>query len=126
MSSAHTQRATRHGHCLRVPSPHAGEGQGGGCAPNPGCCRLTNDGQHAFKRSKHLFVSESENQISTRPEPCITHRVVMLPRIEVVCFSIELQDDMRGVADKVDDVSSHWRLSAEREPVEVMRLEIAP
>src|SRR5258708_6822314 len=49
-----------------------------------------------------------------------------LPRIEVVRFSVKLHDDVCSVAHKVDHIWTHRRLSAERDPIEMMRLEIAP
>jgi hypothetical protein len=51
---------------------------------------------------------------------------VSLARIEVVRFPIKLNDDMCRVTDEVDHVSSHRRLSAERDSVKMMCLEIAP
>ena len=109
-----------------VPSPHAGEGQGGGCAPNQGSCSFSNDDQDAFEIGENLFIRESQHVISARREPSVAYRVMALPRVEVVCSSVELHDEASGMAYKIDDILSHWRLSTERESIKVMSLEIAP
>src|SRR6476660_1936982 len=104
----------------------SGEGQGGGCVPNSGSYGFSNDDQYAFEIGKHLLIGESQHEISARREPSIAHRIIPLLRIEVVRFSIKLYDDVRAVTDEVEHVSSHRRLSAERNSIEMMRLEIAP
>jgi hypothetical protein len=99
---------------------------GGPRAANSGGCSLSDDCQHTFKRRKHLFVREPENHISARREPRIAHFVVLLPRFEVVRFPVKLHDEVRGVTDEVGNVSSHRGLSAERNSIKMMRLEISP
>jgi len=51
---------------------------------------------------------------------------MLLPRGEIVCFSVEFHDEEYAVADEVDHILAHRRLSTERKPIEVMRFEISP
>jgi hypothetical protein len=64
--------------------------------------------------------------ISARCEPRIAYRIVLLPRVEIVCFSVELHDEASTMAYEIDDIRSHWRLSAKGESIEMVRLEVAP
>jgi hypothetical protein len=51
---------------------------------------------------------------------------VLLPRVEVVRFAVELKDNARGVTDEIHDVRANRRLPAERLSVKVFRFQIAP
>src|SRR5207248_10146205 len=88
--------------------------------------RLTNDRKQTFKSRKHLFVGEPEDHVSTRRKPSIAHRVMVLSRVEVVRASIKLYDDACSVAHEVNHISAHRLLSAKREAIEAMSLEMAP
>ncbi len=51
---------------------------------------------------------------------------MVLPRVEVVRASIKLYDQARSVAHEVDHISAYRLLSAKRESIKTMSLEIAP
>jgi len=56
----------------------------------------------------------------------ITDAVVLSLGIKIMRVTIDLNNDSRGVADEIDDVRAHGRLPPERQPVEMIRLEITP
>src|SRR5882672_3074743 len=51
---------------------------------------------------------------------------MLLPRLKVMTFSVELDDEPRRVADEISDVDVHRYLPTKTKTIDVMRLEVAP
>jgi hypothetical protein len=51
---------------------------------------------------------------------------MVLARVEVVCASVELTDESRRVTHEINNISVHGCLSAEREAIEMMSLQVSP
>jgi hypothetical protein len=111
---------------LRVPSPLAGEGQGEGCAPHSAIRHFSNEDQHTFQVLEDIVVRESLHNETARCQPSITRSIASQAFFEIVRLTIEFNDKPCGVANEVNDVSSHRRLATKREAVEMTRLEITP
>jgi hypothetical protein len=109
-----------------VPSPLVGEGQGGGCAANPGGNRLANDRHHAFQFFQHLRIGETQHVVALRRKPCVTATIEPQTLLIVVRFSVKLDDEACSMTGKVRDVTAYRNLSAKTQTIDVMSFQIAP
>jgi hypothetical protein len=75
---------------------------------------------------QNVFIRESKHDVALRHEPCIATNVRNLPCLKIVGFTIELDDESRGVADKIGDISSDRCLAAEAETVDAVCLDVPP
>jgi hypothetical protein len=97
-----------------------GEGWGGGYG-EPLQGRLANDFQNTHQIARDLLVREAQYSVTLRRKPRIACCVARLPRIEVVTFTIDFNDETRRMTDEVGDISSYRRLAAKSEIINVVR-----
>lgn len=88
--------------------------------------RFSNDKNNSFEILHDLFICESKHAISTRCKPPIAAMVMTNALLEIVAFSIEFNDDLARMGDKVRDVMPHRALSPKSESSKSMRLQLTP
>ena len=74
----------------------------------------------------NIVVRVSQHTIALRFEPRVTPLVARLSRLKIVALAVNLDNELRRVADEVGDVGPHGNLTAKAQAVNMMRLEIAP
>jgi hypothetical protein len=89
-------------------------------------CGRPNKLPHTLEIPEHLRIRNAQYEIAFPGEPGITSGVVFHPRLEIVSFAINFNDETRGVTNEIDDVDAHGDLATKAETVEVMGLEISP
>jgi len=104
---------------MPAPSPLVGEGWGGGYG-EPLRGRMANDFHNTHQTSRDLLVRKAQYSVTLRRKPRIACCVARLPRIEVVTLTIDFNDDTRRMTDEVGDISSHRRLAAKSEIINVV------
>jgi hypothetical protein len=106
-----------------VPSPLAGEGQGGGCR----LLRCLLDRQHdTFQIFHHIIIGKSKNAISARCKPSVAAIIVTNTLLEIMTLAINLDDELAGVRNEVRDVVTHRVLSTKSKPGESIRFQVPP
>src|SRR5262249_20360159 len=89
-------------------------------------CRRSNKFPRTLEIPEHLRIRNTQHKVAARREPRVASQVVFLSCREVVSFAVNLNHQMRSMADEIGNVGTHRHLATKSEAVEVMRLEIAP
>ena len=89
--------------------------------------RRQSDGDHdAFQIFHHIVIGESEHAISARCKPFITSAVVAETGFEIMTLAVDLNDELAGMCDEINDITAHGALSAKSERRQPMRFQVAP
>src|SRR5712671_608194 len=87
---------------------------------------FANDGHDAFEIGKDILVREAQYVIAARCEPAIANLIVLNSRLEIMCFAVDLDHELRGMAGKIRDVRSHRDLPPKLQTVDVPCLDVTP
>jgi hypothetical protein len=87
---------------------------------------LADDLHNAIQIREHLVVGEAKHRITLRLKPGITSLIAPLTGCEVMTLAIELDDQTRGVTNKIGDVTPNWDLPPETETTDAVGLDVTP
>jgi hypothetical protein len=76
---------------------------------------LTNRHDNAFQFLHHIVIGETQHAVPTRREPSIAAIIAANALLEIMTFTIDLDDKLAGVSDEVRDVIAHRALSTKSE-----------
>src|SRR5690349_15538341 len=106
-----------------VPSPPAGEGQGGGCH----LLRCVNNRErHSLQILQNIVVREPQYAIASRRKPSITFFVMTNAILEIMTLTIDFDHELAGMGNEICDVVTHRALPPEAQASQTMGLQMTP
>jgi hypothetical protein len=81
---------------------------------------------HSLQVRHNIVVREPQHPIATRCEPSIALFIVSNALFEIMALTIDLDDELAGMGNKVGNIVAHRRLSTKADAGEPMGLEVAP
>jgi hypothetical protein len=81
---------------------------------------------HTAQIREHFVIREAKHRTSLGYHPRIPTLIIALARFEIVSLSIQFDHQTSGMAHEIRNIAAHRHLTAETQPVNMVRFQIPP